>query len=246
MFSFLQSPTSSTLHWLLVLYHQTSKLLLSNPCSKNPPLIKMFWKTTIQSQTCHFCLKFLKRSFYTNFLHTSKKTNLQSFLISLLHQIQHWDHTPTHCKWLVKRYGWRQNLCFTLTGSFSCVWHYQSPDSSFQSQNCLWHPLYCSAVVLIVPSGQKSMRCCQQFCFLFFSSHVWCSTGFSVGTCAVCFVHYSTFRHHSQSPRQPSAFCRWHPTSKINSTKQHAKPYTQPAIMYRWHKSIDVQQPTQT
>ena len=34
MFSSLQSPTSSTLHWLLVLYHQTSKLLLSNPCSK--------------------------------------------------------------------------------------------------------------------------------------------------------------------------------------------------------------------
>ena len=55
-------------------------------------------------------------------------------------------------------------------------------------------------MVSIVPSGQKSMRCCQQFCFLFFfSSHVWCSIGFSVGTCAICFVHYSTFRHHSQS-----------------------------------------------
>ena len=53
---------------------------------------------------------------------------------------------------------------------------------------------------------KKSMRCCQQFCFLFFSSHIWCSTGFSVGTCAVCFVHYSTFRHHSQSLSQPSAF----------------------------------------
>ena len=42
MFSSLQSPTSSTLQWLLVLYHQTSKLLLSNPCSKNPPSIKMY------------------------------------------------------------------------------------------------------------------------------------------------------------------------------------------------------------
>ena len=42
MFSSLQSPTSSTLHWLLVLYHQTSKLLLSNPCSKNPPSVKMY------------------------------------------------------------------------------------------------------------------------------------------------------------------------------------------------------------
>ena len=34
MFSCLQSPTSSTFHWLLVLYHQTSKLLLSNLCLK--------------------------------------------------------------------------------------------------------------------------------------------------------------------------------------------------------------------
>ena len=75
MFSSLQSPTSSTLHWLLVLYHQTSKLLLSNPCSKKKtPSIKMYWKTTVQSPTCHFCLKFLKRPFHTNVLHTSKKT----------------------------------------------------------------------------------------------------------------------------------------------------------------------------
>ena len=245
MFSCLQSPTSSTLHWLLVLYHQTSKLLLSNPCSKNPPSIITYWKTTIQSQTCHFCLKFLKRSFYTNFL-LPRKQPLQSFPISLPHQTQYQDCTPMRCKWLVKRYGWRQNLCFTLTGSFSCVWHYWSPDSSFLSRNCFWHLLYRSPVVSIITSGQKSMRCCQQFCFLFFSSHVWCSTGFSVGTCAVCFVHYSTFRHHSQSLSQPSASCRRHPTSKINSTKQRAKPYTRPAIMYRRHKSMDVQQPTQT
>ena len=88
-------------------------------------------------------------------------------------------------------------ICFTLTGSFSCVWYYQSPDSSFPSQNCLWQPLHHSPVVSIIPSGQKSMHCCQQFCFLFFSSHDWCFTGSSVGTCAVCFVHYSTFRHHS-------------------------------------------------
>ena len=32
-------------------------------------------------------------------------------------------------KQLVKRYGRRQNLCFTLTGSFSCIWYYRSPDS---------------------------------------------------------------------------------------------------------------------
>jgi len=142
--------------------------------------------------------------------------------------------TPTRCIRFVKRYGWRQNLCFTLTGSFSCVWHYRSPDSSFPSRNCLWHPLYRSPVVSIVPSGQKSMRCCQQFCFLF------CSTSFSVGTCAVCFVHYSTFRHPSQSLSQPSAFCRRHPTSKINSTKRRAKPYNH----VQKHKSMDVQQPT--
>ena len=56
------------------LYHQTSKLLLSNPCSINLPLTKMYWTTTVQSQTYHFCPKFLKRSFYTNSLYTSKKT----------------------------------------------------------------------------------------------------------------------------------------------------------------------------
>ena len=69
-------------------------------------------------------------------------------------------------------------------------------------------------MVSIIPSGQKSIRCCQRFCFLFFSGHVWCSTGFSVGTCAVWFVHYFTFRHHSQSLSQPSAFCRGHQLQK--------------------------------
>ena len=39
MFSSLLSP-SSTLHWILVLYHQTSKLLLSNPYSKTLPRSK--------------------------------------------------------------------------------------------------------------------------------------------------------------------------------------------------------------
>ena len=36
------------------------------------------------------------------------------------------------------------------------------------------------------------MRGCQQFCFLFISSHVRCSTGLSAGICVVCFVYYST------------------------------------------------------
>ena len=90
----------------------------------------------------------------------------------------------------------KDKICFTLTGSFSCVWYFRSLGSSFMSQSCLWHPLYRSPVVLIIPSGQKSVCGCQQFYFLFISSYVWCSTGLSAGTCAICFVHYSTFTVH--------------------------------------------------
>ena len=144
--------------------------------------------------------------------------------------------TPTRCKRLVKRYGLRQNLCFTLTGSFSCVWYYWSPDSSFQSQNCLWHPLYHL-------QWFRSYLLDRNQCVVVNNSAS-SSSPLMFGTCAICFVHYSTFRHCSKSPSQPSAFCRRHPTLKINSTKWCAKP----AIMYRWYKtkSIDVQQPTQT
>ena len=155
---------------------------------------------------------------------------------NLKHRTQHREYTPTRYKWLAKLCGRRQNLCFTLTGSFSCVWYYRSPDS-FQSRNCLWHPLYRSLVVLIIPCEQKSVRGCQQFCFLFISSHVWCSTGLSAETCTV---------YHSQSLSHPSVFCRRHPASKINSTKWCTNPYTWSAIMYRRHKSMDVQQPTLT
>ena len=65
--------------------------------------------------------------------------------------------------------------------------------------------------------------------------------GSMLGPVLFIFLHYSTFRHHSQSLSQLSAFCRRHPTSKINSTKWYAKPYTRPAIMYRYNKSMDVQ-----
>ena len=57
----------------------------------------------------------------------------------------------------------------------------------------------------------------------------------------IVFVSYF-YQHYSLTP---SAFCRRHPTSKINSPKRHAKPYTWHAIMYRWNKSMDVQKPTQ-
>ena len=52
---------------------------------------------------------------------------------------------------------------------------------------------------------------------------VWSSTGLGAGSCTVCLVHYSTFRHYSQSFGQPSAVCRRHPTSKINSIKRRTK-----------------------
>ena len=45
---------------------------------------------------------------------------------------------------------------------------------------------------------------------------------------------------------QPSAVCRWHPTSKINFTKRHTNPYMWPAIVHRWYKIMDVQQSAQT
>ena len=74
--------------------------------------------------------------------------------------------------------------------------------------------VYRSPVVLIISSGQSTVCGCQQFCFFLFTS-VWCSTGLSAGTCAVCFVHYSFFRHHSKSFSQPSAFCRWYQLQKL-------------------------------
>ena len=47
-----------------------------------------------------------------------------------------------------------------------------------------------------------------------------------LASCTVYLVHYSTFRHYSQSFGQPSALCRRHQTSKINSTERCTKPYT--------------------
>ena len=86
----------------------------------------------------------------------------------------------------------------------------------------------------IISTGQKSVHCCLQFCFPSFSFDDWSSIGLGAGSWTVCLVHHSIFRHHSQSFGQPSAVCRRHPTSKINSTKRRSKPYTWPAIMHRW------------
>ena len=149
---------------------------LQNGYCQTPAQKTLLWPKCIEKVVLHQLLAHFHENNLCNPFHT-----------------QHRDCTPTHCKRLVKCYGQRQNLRFTLTGSFSCVWYFWSLDSSFMSRNCLWHPLYRSPVVLIIPSGQKSVWGCQQFCFLFISSYVWCSTGLSAGTCAICFVHYSTF-----------------------------------------------------
>ena len=76
VFSSLQSPASSTLHWLLLLYHQTSNLLLSNPCSIKPPSTKMYWKTTVQSHTCHFVSKILEKVVLHQLLAHLQENNL--------------------------------------------------------------------------------------------------------------------------------------------------------------------------
>ena len=37
------------------------KTAIIKPLLRNPPSTKMYWKTTVQSEACHFCLQFLKR-----------------------------------------------------------------------------------------------------------------------------------------------------------------------------------------
>ena len=103
----------------------------------------------------------------------------------------------------------------------------------YRIETVFWHPLYPTPVVSITTFWQKSVRCCQQFCFLFFSSRVWYSARLSAGTRAICFAHYSTLRHHGQSLCQPSAFGRRHPTSNINSTKWCTKPCNYVQMTYK-------------
>ena len=71
----------------------------------------------------------------------------------------------------------------------SALLHFSGFDHIFWTQHSVW----LSTVLLL----------------LLLHLYVWCSTGLSAGACAVCFVHYSTVRHHNrQSLSQPSAFCR--------------------------------------
>lgn len=65
-------------------------------------------------------------------------------------------------------------------------------------------------------------------------------------SCTGLFVHFFTFRHHSQSCSQLSAFCRRQPASKVSSTKRRIEPYAWIDTMYRRHKMMDVKQPAQS
>ena len=103
MFSSL-SPTSSTLHWLLVLYHQTSKLL-SNPCSKNLPRSKCTEKLLSNLKPAISVKNSSKGRSTQTSCTPPRKQPLQSFPIILPQRTQHRDRTPTRCKRLVKRYG---------------------------------------------------------------------------------------------------------------------------------------------
>ena len=68
------SPTSLTGLFLLTLYHVVWRLQLLNPCWKSYHLTRIFWKTTAPSLTSHFCLKSLKKSFFTNISPIFKQT----------------------------------------------------------------------------------------------------------------------------------------------------------------------------
>ena len=82
MFSSLQSPISSTLHWLLVLYHQTSKLLLSNPCSKKPPSTKMYWKNYRPISNLPFLSRILEKIVLHKLLAHLQENNLCNYFQS--------------------------------------------------------------------------------------------------------------------------------------------------------------------
>ena len=143
-----------------------------------------------------------------------RKQPLQSFPICLPHQTQHRDCLSTSCY-----------FCSTITGSFGRFRYYWSPNSSLTSQNCFWDQFQRIPVVSII----STRHCCPLLSTVLLPLLLlWCLE-FHRARCWVlhcCLAHYSTFRHHSLSFGQPSATCRRHPTSKVNSTKQRTKPYT--------------------
>ena len=62
-----------------------------------------------------------------------------------------------------------------------------SPETVFVIQ-----ALYCTPVVSIISSGQKSACCCQQFYFLFVTIRVWCSTGLTPVQCLLYTTPFQT------------------------------------------------------
>ena len=88
MFSSLQSPTSSTLRWLLGLHHQTSKLLLSKPAQKSS-LDKNVWKNYRPVSNLPFLSKI-----FENVIHS---TYILHKLLAHLHENNPWNPFQSAC-----------------------------------------------------------------------------------------------------------------------------------------------------
>ena len=247
MFSCLQSPTSSTFHWLLFFYHQTSKLILSNPSSKNPSLDQYILKNYRPISNLPFLSKILEKVVLHKPLAHLQENNLcspfqsayragHSSETALLRVVNDLLNAMDEGKISVL-------LLLDLSAAFDTIDHqilFSRLETVFgiRSTTLQWFRSYlldrnqCVAVNNSASSSSLVMFGVPQ--------------GSVLGP--VLFVLYTTplsdiIANHSVNHQ---LFADDTQLQKINSTKQHAKPYTRPAIMYRWHKSMDVQQPTRT